>query len=269
MPVAAQCPQCGKNLSETSVVAGAPHCSACGAWIVGVNGTLGLTSAYGVGDSALTRRRIEADLGVLREYQTRYTGMMEACKQQLGWGVERYAKFPSNPELLEVKQVPSFMGGIGRGLLIWITSPIWGFLVFLVLAMAGAAVIAILNLICMAFKIPLASEYLDSLLNQPSHYSPQTLGLILNIIGIAWFVLCLLMGTSKHFSVKRANSNRPAENARRQKAYEKAKAAALEDAVPLKAAQDHRLRVQIRELEGEIKAVNEKAANVRGILATL
>ena len=97
MPVAAQCPSCGNKLSETTVVAGAPHCTACGSWIVGVNGTLGLTSAYGVGDPALTRRRVEADLAVLHEYQMKYTGMMDHCKQKLNWDVGQYAALPQPP----------------------------------------------------------------------------------------------------------------------------------------------------------------------------
>ena len=68
---------------------------------------------------------------------------------------------------------------------------------------------------------------------------------------------------------KAANGNRPRENARRQKAYEGAMAAALKAAEPLKAAEDHRLRCQIRELEGLAKTVGEKEADVRRILATL
>jgi hypothetical protein len=117
----------------------------------------------------------------------------------------------------------------------------------------------------MALKIPLASEYLDSIFNQPSPHAAQ----IFNYLALGWFVLCMLAGTSKHFWTKKANGKRPAENARRQKAYEKAKAAALEAAVPLKAAEDHRLRIQIRELEGLAKTVGEKATDVRRILATL
>jgi hypothetical protein len=74
--------------------------------ITSIGGTLGLTSAYGVGDPTITRRRVEADLAVFREYQMKYRGMLEACKQQLGWGVERYAKVPDPPELLPLVPVP-------------------------------------------------------------------------------------------------------------------------------------------------------------------
>ena len=67
----------------------------------------------------------------------------------------------------------------------------------------------------------------------------------------------------------RANGKRPLENERRQTAYEEARAAALQAAEPIKAAQDHRLSVQIRELDGLIATVTEKAEDVRKILRTL
>ena len=71
------------------------------------------------------------------------------------------------------------------------------------------------------------------------------------------------------YEVKSANGNRPQENAHRQLKYERDMAAAMKDAERKKAAEDHRLRVQIRELEGEINAVGEKVAEVRQILTTL
>jgi len=43
----------------------------------------------------------------------------------------------------------------------------------------------------------------------------------------------------------------------------------LKAAEPIKAAQDHRLRCQIRELDGLIKTVTEKADGIRKILRTL
>lgn len=97
MPVAANCPSCAAPLSETSVLALAPICSHCGVVITSVGGTLGLTGAYGVNDPTITRRRVEADLAVLRDYQEKYRGMKEACIQQLGWGLERYAELPAPP----------------------------------------------------------------------------------------------------------------------------------------------------------------------------
>ena len=77
MPIAAQCSNCGGPLSETSVLALAPVCERCGTVITEIGGSLGLTSAYSVNDPTITRRRVEADLGVFREYQMRYHGSKE------------------------------------------------------------------------------------------------------------------------------------------------------------------------------------------------
>jgi hypothetical protein len=81
--------------------------------------------------------------------------------------------------------------------------------------------------------------------------------------------VCVLSGAFNHFRVRIANGDKPRENARRQEAHEAAVAAALRAAKPVKAAEDHRLRSQIRELEGLAKTVTGKEADVRRILATL
>lgn len=65
------------------------------------------------------------------------------------------------------------------------------------------------------------------------------------------------------------NGRRPLENARRRKAYDEARLAAVKTAESVKAAQDHRLRCQIRELDGLIKTVTEKAEAVRRLLRTV
>jgi hypothetical protein len=72
-----------------------------------------------------------------------------------------------------------------------------------------------------------------------------------------------------HISAKSANGQRPQENARRQRKYELARAAALKAAKPIKAAQDHRLSVQIRELDGLIATMTKKVDDVRRLLRTL
>ena len=95
----------------------APVCKHCGTVITMTGGTLGLTSAYGVNDSTITRKRIEADLTVFSDYRKKYIGMMEACNQQLSWGVERYADLPSPPTLLELQPVPSISDALKEGLL--------------------------------------------------------------------------------------------------------------------------------------------------------
>src|ERR1035438_10872370 len=112
MPTVATCPSCGASLSETSVLALAPVCGNCGSVITQSGGTLGLTSAYGVNDPTITRKRVEADLAVFSDYRTKYIGMREVCKDQLTWAVERYARLPNPPELQPVVAVPSIWRGI-------------------------------------------------------------------------------------------------------------------------------------------------------------
>ena len=65
-----------------------------------------------------------------------------------------------------------------------------------------------------------------------------------------WYASFVLFCLQAHYKAKAANGSRPFENARRQKAYEEGRAEAMKAAEPMKAAQDHRLRCQIRELEG-------------------
>ena len=245
MPVAASCPRCRAPLSETSVLALAPICSHCGMVITTVGGTLGLTSAYGIGDPTITRKRVEADLAVFREYQMKYRGMLEACKQQLDWGVERYAHLPQPPEFLELQNVPSFWIGLVNGLgmaLIWIA---------------------------VSFIGQISQQ---SALGNPIRWGDRVVLVLAGlIIHLRWggCVVAVLAGLFNHFRVKVANGDRPSENARRRKAHKEATAAALKAAEPIKAAEDHRLRCQIRELEGLVKTVAEKEADVRRLLATL
>ena len=93
--------------------------------------------------------------------------------------------------------------------------------------------------------------------------------LILNIIvyGVCVAIVCALI--IPHFQSKAANGESPRENARRQKAYDDARATALKVAEPLKAAEDHRLRVQISELEGLENTVRNIEVKVGRQLKTL
>jgi hypothetical protein len=87
-----------------------------------------------------------------------------------------------------------------------------------------------------------------------------------------WIILSAIafgLSLRRNLMARVANGNRPLENARRQRAYEEAREAALKAAEPVKAAQDHRLRCQIRELEGLIETVTDKAEDVRRLLITL
>ncbi len=141
---------------------------------------------------------------------------------------------------MKLEKVPSFWRGLGSGLLISPLACLGSFVVFIFLNTMSSGG---LELIGGEFSI--------------------TVLLVLALVASVWW------GTQEHFKVKSANGNRPRENAERQEAYEVAMAAALKAAEPLKAAEDHRLRCQIRELEGLAKTVSEKEADVRRILATL
>jgi hypothetical protein len=191
---------------------------------------------------------VEADLSVFREYQMKYRGMLEACKQQLDWGVEQYAHLPQPPEFLKLEDVPSFWKGLGIGLVL---IPVW----WVVLIIVG--MIVFLIALILSLFVSLGSDW------------EKNLNFIFKLIYLVGVAVCVLFGPINHFRVKAANGDKPRENARRQEAYEAAMAAALRAAEPLKAAEDHRLRCQIRELEGLAKTVGEKEAGVRRILATL
>ena len=238
MPTAALCPSCGGPLSETSVVALAPVCEHCKVVILGTGGTLGLTSAYGVNDPSITRRRVEADLAVFSEYRNKYVGMLEACKEQLTWGVAQYATFPPAPAMLALIPVPPLVSGCAAGVFLYCCVSV------LIMAVVGA--------------VGFADGTISLMKSVPMFFA---LALML--------VIPLLIASSPHFRAKAANGKRPLENARRQRDYSTSCAAALKAAEPIKAAQDHRLRCQIRELEGLIKTVTAKAEDVRCILKTL
>jgi hypothetical protein len=249
MPIAAQCPNCGGPLSETSVLALAPVCERCGTVITKIGGTLGLTSAYGINDPTITRKRVEADLAVFCDYRNKYVGMLEACKEQLNWGVERYAKFPNPPELLPVVEVPPL------GPLLW-----WSFV-------WGVGTWFCVGIVCVVLYFPLM--LIGAVIMGSDQAGKDLAGAIAGIGPLIALIVPSAVILSPHFKAWAANGKRPVENARRQKAYEEARASALKAAEPVKAAQDHRLRCQIREVEGLITTVTEKAEDVRRLLRTL
>lgn len=244
MTVALKCPSCGAPISEAAVVAVAPVCSNCRSVITVIGGTLGLTGAYGVSDSSITRRRVEADLAVFQEYQAKYRGMKEACLQQLGWGVERYANLPQPPELLSLKEIPKLWGDGGPFLNIGLI--LFGLLLFGVPSVVVAWIIGLFSV-----------------------FAGNIAKLVAVVIILGVIAQMVYESVSPHYKAVAANGERPQENARRQKAYEEAVAVALKIAEPLKAAEDHRLGVQIRELESCAKTVDEQEAEVRRLLAKL
>jgi len=245
MPVAAKCPSCSAPLSETSVLALAPVCLHCGSVITEVGGTLGLTGAYGVNDPTITRQRAAADLAVFQNHLNNSRGMFESCKEQLTWGVERYARFPREPELLALQDVPPFILSLFKGI--------------------GFAIVWFIG----SFIAIMVVELIREMLFGRHGLGEQLLNIGGTLVLLGGTVVAALVPPARYFSATAANGQRPQENARRQRAYQEAVAAALRAAEPVKAATDHRLRVQIRELESLIKTLSEKQENVRRILATL
>jgi hypothetical protein len=186
----------------------------------------------------------------------KYRGMLEACKQQLDWSVERYANLPQPPLLLEVRHVP-YKKLIENA----IAAVAW--LYFIPFIIGGVVVHGVIS----AFF-----EFIRSAGGPYAHAgeaSVKSLDSFLPFVMWGGFVCFLLVGIVPCVRATIANGTRPAENSRRQHAYEEARAMALRAAEAIKAAEDHRLRCQIRELEGLAKTVGEKEADVRRILATL
>jgi len=256
MPVAAECPKCHAPLDETSFLAQAPQCTRCGILVTEYGGTLVMTSAYGVSDPNLTRDRVEGDLKKLEEAQSRYRGAIYAYKDQLGWGPERYAKLPPSPVLLQAKEAPSFMGSVMTG------------------AFGGGCLwFLILDVLFAVFSTALvytAVSYHNALLHRLAiRFGPNfwhNPGSVVGPMVLLALVLGILSGLTKYVRAAGANGRIHAENARREKEYEKAKAAAVKAAIPEKEKTDHILRRQIVELEGFLKNATQQEAHVRQIL---
>lgn len=165
------------------------------------------------------------------------------------------------PEFLEVKDVPSFWKGLGIGLAV---IPVW----FILTIVPGYIVITLISGLLSLLFAGIYQIATGLPLRWESVYEWAVIFVwLLTFVGGSIF--SVWRGTANHFRVKAANGNRPCENARRQKTYEDAAAAALSVAERTKAAEDHRLRYRIRELEGLIKTVAEKEADVHRILSTL
>lgn len=244
MPQAAKCPNCGAPLSEASVIALAPVCEHCKTVIIEAGGTLGLTGVYGLNDPNITRKRVEADLGVLHESASRYRGMRISCEQQLDWERERYANLPPQPALLPVKEVhigTALFSGIGR-LIAW-----------LIIGAIGIAFLdAIVEIVTLGGR---TRPLLDSELVGRAYLG---IGLVL-----------LLVPVFRQIDAIMENGDRPARNAALQADHEAAVRRELQEAEERKLAADHRLRVQIRELEALERTVAQRAAQVEEVYRKL
>jgi hypothetical protein len=164
--------------------------------------------------------------------------MIAACREQLAWGSERYAKLPPPPHLLELQEVPPLWGPLAWAALTW----------FVAMALFGF----VLNIVSLVLGNRSTFDRLPWLL--------------IHIVTITPF---LVVAARPHFKATAANGDRPAENSRRLREFDDTKTAALKVAETATAAQDHRLRVQIRELEGLERTVAAKASEVSRLLVTL
>ena len=232
-----RCPNsaCRAPLDDLNVVGEMGYCPKCGYCFRVTEGTLALTGKYGLDLPDLTQSRIDAELIAFRDYESNCKGKLGDCKERLTWGAERYAKLPPLPELLELKEVHLSLKGFLIGFFIY-----YDF---------GGMVLLWLMRILFAKDTNSLFDYAG--------------GPVVIFAYIAWFIVCMYLGQLKYFSAKKANGNRPAENARRQKEYEKAKAEAMRDGERIKEREDYRLKEDIRKLSGIIESVHEKAENIR------
>lgn len=200
-----------------------------------------MTGAFGLSDPTVARRRCDADLAVLNEYLQRYEGMKQACLEQLAWGPERYAQLPPKPTLLDVesKSNGAFLGIIAA-LLAYFTA-------YVVVLGAGLWLLELSGLA----KSTVASTLLAvALLGM---YAPP-------VFAYRW---------TTELVKRQATKTERHENSRRQREYQEALAQSLRDAQPRKAAEGHRLRLQIRELESLAKTVAEREAAVSRLRGSL
>lgn len=251
MPIAARCPSCAAPLSETSVLALAPVCSHCGIVVTNIGGTLGMTGAFGLSDPEVARRRCDADLAVLNEYLQKYDGMKHACIEQLAWNTERYATLPAQPKLLDVESK-------GEGTVGTVLGIVAAFLTILALGTAPLVVIITAGL---------------GLVSALGTSGPVKALISIPVIGVALLGMLappVLAYLSISGLVKRyATRDEKDENGSRQREYRELLAQSLRDAEPRKAAADHRLRFQIRELESLAKTVAEKEIAVSRLRRSL
>jgi hypothetical protein len=166
-------------------------------------------------------------------------------------GGERYAHLPEKPELLKLKPFPSFWEGWGLGL---IAAPLC-LVGYIVADVALRIIFGVWNFIYQVFN-PRAGTL-----------SEWKLISLLPVIALCAWIVCILVGVLRHLLVMRANGDMPKENARRQRAYDKALAAALKEAEPVKNAEDHHLRRKIVDLEGKAKVTSRKEQEFRNLLA--
>lgn len=243
MSIAALCPSCAAPLSEVAVLALAPVCSHCGVVITATGGTLGMTAAYGVSDASLTRNRVEADLKVLRDHLQKYRGMIESCKHQLDAPIDKYARLPTQPELLWVHPVDSILKAFGRA----------------IAYMTG-------SYLAVGFGLLIPYMFVEELAEAAT---VRRVTSALNAIVLTSAAVAFVVPFVMRLYLADENGQRPSENAQRLAEYEKAYATEMKAAEIRKAKEDYELRNRIRELEGLSVTIRAKEAEVNRVLSTL
>lgn len=251
MSVIPNCHNCGAPLSKTSLQAFVPSCDNCGTPIMGVGGTLGMTSAFEREDPALKKEILKKQLEVYFDHHRKYQGMIGVCKQQLDWQPERYAKLPSPPELLPLKTVPPFFTGLMWSIFAAIVWFVCALIVGVVVSMIFAVGSGIHEAITTSSGSQEASE---------DHTVAQVYTIIFCYLGP---LICLCSGPYLHFKVVRENGQAPQENEHRKEHHKQATMLALKEAEPIKNTEDHKLRRQIVELEGKMKLTWRKIEETR------
>ena len=256
MPQVAGCPACGSALSEAAVLALAPVCGYCKSVLVNFGGTLGLTGAYGVSDPTITRKRLDADIQVVEEYVERYRDMIAASAEELAWGVDRYADLPPAPELQSVDTALP-----GKTALLF---PVLTAITYFHLTTLHRQLTWIFNMV--ERPAYLFDQYgmivgfflglLLLLLSLVLAVSPFIL--VPAVFGSAIAFIAYLLGAPRRARAERENSSRLLK-------HRQATAAALSEAEPKKRAQDHRLRLRIREAEAHLETLASKVAELRSL----
>ncbi len=239
-----RCPNCGKNLSEASILALAPVCDACQSVLTIVGGTLGLTGAYGLADSEeIKRKRIKADLRVFDDYIDKYRGGVVHCENELKRTQESYARLPDRPVLHQLKDVPSFFGCVFSSIFCLGATFCYGFFAFLVITLILAVIESIFSV---------------------------DLGRLVFVMMLIASIVCLSVIYSNmipYFHAIKENGNMPTENERMIREFETKCREAVEIAKDAKLAADHKLRIDLRDYEAKLETVKKKRDDVSKLLA--
>ena len=173
--------------------------------MVGLGGSLGLTSAFEREDPILEKQMLVKQLEACTDHRRKYQGMVVACQQQLEWPRDRYAKLPYPPNLLPVKEVPSvYMCCLEA----WDVSVQSAFVTF-----AGLGIL----LACYTIKATIeqirSDGFFESLGVAPPNLD-QAVFIVLGLTLLA-FAVPIFCKISTIFTAIKANGSAPAENTRR------------------------------------------------------